>query len=59
MRKATFCWVHLGQHMVNRRVPEPEHAHAEFACMGGDDTAQIYFMRQVLALMDANPMVER
>lgn len=27
--------------------------------MGGDSTAQIYFMRQVLALMDANPMVER
>ena len=27
--------------------------------MGGDDTAQIYFMRQVLALMDANPSVER
>ncbi len=32
---------------------------AEFACMGGDDTAQIYFMRQVLALLDANPAVER
>ena len=31
----------------------------EFACMGGDDTAQIYFMRQVLALLDANPSVER
>jgi len=31
----------------------------EFACMGGDDTAQIYFMRQVLALLDANPAVER
>jgi len=27
--------------------------------MGGDDTAQIYFMRQVLALLDANPAVER
>ena len=27
--------------------------------MGGDDTAQIYFMRQVLALMDGNPKVER
>lgn len=55
----SFCWGALVCYNVTRLGAEPEHVGPEFACMGGDDTAQIYFMRQVLALMDGNPKVER
>ena len=68
----SFCWVRWSAPRSAGSGAEPEgfrvwgtyinlnpNPHAEFACMGGDDSAQIYFMRQVLALMDGNPKVER